>query len=644
MPKGTTWSDKFESPATLKGRTAGIWPLLAAVIAVQFCGCSRPPESVRPSKKIPNADPWVLTCLDPLAPEPAYLSNGLMGLRIGRDGFGAPDHFFLAGAYTKDSTESLLALPSPLGGSMSGIGNGFFTRVSDYKQTLDMRTGLLHTQWRQPGLFFSTDTALDPMGPIMAQRWHVESDGPLPLPNGPDGFIAANSLQVRTHETFQSFHLANPKLPEYSFVVAVTVDSKGKALDYTRVVAISQQPVTSLPQWPPSFTAVAARSAKVWTARWKTDIVIDGPVEDQAAIHSWLFYLRSTIRSGQPASISPMGLSSSLYGGHVFWDADCWLFPALSLIDPEAAEAIPSFRLAHEPCPAPWECALTGQELAPKAFRASKHVTGDVAWLLDQAAALGLADAGSAWAYCRKAAAYYEQISTGPTKAREIKAVKGPDEYRKVDNDLYTNCLAQWLENRFGAMGYRYSLPHDSRGLISYDGDPVRDYGQADAILSIYPLQSKAAERQAQIILERLAPKINPSGPAMSDSIVALIWARLNKAQKGYEAWQESWRDYSGRPLLLFSELRSQDRTVFLTGAAGCLATVLYGFMGFRIDLQKDQEAVWAKRLNGEYWLSLSPHLPPQWKGVVLRNACVLGQRITFTITHNGTTVTQGEP
>jgi hypothetical protein len=92
-----------------------------------------------------------------------------------------------------------------------------------------------------------------------------------------------------------------------------------------------------------------------------------------------------------------------------------------------------------------------------------------------------------------------------------------------------------------------------------------------------------------------------------------------------------------------FSEKRARPTTYFTTGAAGCLQTVLYGFLGFRIDSKKDPKAAWTKQLKAGYWLSVTPHLPKAWRSVKLKNFEVLGTRYTLTATPSGVHVTPGD-
>jgi trehalose/maltose hydrolase-like predicted phosphorylase len=42
-----------------------------------------------------------------------------------------------------------------------------------------------------------------------------------------------------------------------------------------------------------------------------------------------------------------MGLSGLGYNGHVFWDADTWMFPALLLLHPELAKSMIDYRYNH---------------------------------------------------------------------------------------------------------------------------------------------------------------------------------------------------------------------------------------------------------------------------------------------------------
>ena len=83
---------------------------------------------------------------------------------------------------------------------------------------------------------------------------------------------------------------------------------------------------------------------KAWDDLWKSDIVIEGDDQSQQDIHSMLYHLYSFTREGTALSPSPMGLSGLGYNGHVFWDTELWMFPALLVLHPEIAKSMVEYR------------------------------------------------------------------------------------------------------------------------------------------------------------------------------------------------------------------------------------------------------------------------------------------------------------
>ena len=92
------------------------------------------------------------------------------------------------------------------------------------------------------------------------------------------------------------------------------------------------------------YDSLAADNARAWARRWETDIVLDGDPALQRVVRSMLFYLLCSADSGTAMGIPPMGLSSAGYYGHVFWDSDTWMFPALVLTHPDVARSMVDFR------------------------------------------------------------------------------------------------------------------------------------------------------------------------------------------------------------------------------------------------------------------------------------------------------------
>ena len=396
-------------------------------------------------------------------------------------------------------------------------------------------------------------------------------------------------------------------------------------------------------------------------AAWATDIVIDGPVEDQQAVRSFIHYLRQNVGQG---SLGPFGKTNERYKGRVFWDADVWVFPALALIDPERAKAITDFRQAtaqwcqirtcqelggkfnefakkqravghnfvdpEMPLKFPWESDSLGLDTTNAPTGKQEHVSGGVVWGLRLADDLGLAEPKRAKDVGEAVARYYvERSSVYVRDARQIKGVVSVDEWHEGDNCLYTNAVADWMIKRFLGLDLKFKYPRNAKGeLVAYDGDPERAYQQAAAPLILWPLEREDLVKDPIVFLDRFEGKEGPDGPAMSLSVYALIRARYGDADHAYKTWRTSWKKYTdGNPQLLFSERPGRkDLTYFNTGAAGCLNAVIYGFIGARIvdDATGDHAKI---PLNNGRWLVFRPNLPKAWNKVTFKGMRVMGEK-----------------
>lgn len=687
-----------------------------------------------PAFQAPGNDPWKLVWTDRATATPPLLWNGLMGVRIGIDGLTTdaadkPLPMFLIDEYDPQGSESIRGINNPLMfnvdiGEKSPNPRGIAS-AGNWSQTLDLRTGIVETSFDLPtGGRAVAQAVLDPSSRQVAYRLSISNQEIFGYhtfgvhgsynygfsPNEP-GTEWRDFTQDGLHwsgvfgpsKTQAALLLAMPKdlqsgwdsggdwdangsLPKsatHSFDQTLSLGASpnlanmNPGVDYTNAIWKAPAPL--------SFDQIAARSAKAWGARWKTDIEIDGPVEDQQAVRSFLFYLRSAISPEGGMSISPMGLSNDLYGGHVFWDADMWVMPALAFVQTEGAKAIaeyrlnklrsasmnfrewwlaggptakPEYKVANDhsrsglliACKFPWESSVTGKETAPGPSRFEDHISGSVAFSLATAAALGLIDSSKVSQVVSGVSDFYFYRSTEDADhRREIKAVMSPDENHIGDNDLYTNLLAQWCANGgswqpdMTRPPLQYKLPQDKTSFLTYDNDPIKSYKQAAAVLAIYPLQFPRAEAQAKAMMDRFADKVIKNGPAMTDSVHSIIWTRMGEPEKAYDTWRKGWMEFVRPPFLLFSEKRGQDRSYFATGAAGELNSVIYGFLGFRIDSKPEAGANWSIKLRGDRFLSVKPNLPNAWKRVTFRNFHVLGKTYTLTATHQSVQVTQGD-
>jgi trehalose/maltose hydrolase-like predicted phosphorylase len=391
-------------------------------------------------------------------------------------------------------------------------------------------------------------------------------------------------------------------------------------------------------------------------------IQLIGSTGDMAAVREMSRHLVSAARRKTlPVAqygFGPFGVSNDLYFGHTFWDADVWILPALLFLEPQGAKDIAKYRLERlrqaslnyrdsrtkgskqvfaEGVKFPWESSVTGREVCVEKTMLQEHISGDVVWGLDQAAAFGLIDSGDVERVARGVKKYYDIRSIKTSRGREIKDVVSPNEKFTGDNDLYTNLLAEWISNdRHWKVKPNYYLPKDNQSFLNYDNDPMRDYQQVAGLLSIYPLQYPPAEKQAEVMINRFESGLSSNGVAMSHSVIATIYARLGQKRKAYEAWKQSWVPYLVGNNKLFSERKNVERTYFYTGAAGALNTVIYGFAGFRIDTVPLPGAKWTKRLKSGYWLSCNPHVPEEIGKILFTGLVLEGKKYDFEMSSTG--------
>ena len=184
----------------------------------------------------------------------------------------------------------------------------------------------------------------------------------------------------------------------------------------------------------------------------------------QQDIHSMLYHLYSFTREGTALSPSPMGLSGLGYNGHVFWDTELWMFPAMLVLHPEIAKSMLEYRYQRleaakrnafangfKGAMYPWESAETGVEETPVWALSGpfEHhitacvgmaawnyycVTQDKDWLKEKG-----------WPILSATADFWASRveRNGPGKY-DIKNVVAADEWAEnVDNDAFTNAAAK---------------------------------------------------------------------------------------------------------------------------------------------------------------------------------------------------------
>lgn len=279
-----------------------------------------------------------------------------------------------------------------------------------------------------------------------------------------------------------------------------------------------------------------AEHRRAWAARWRNaDIAIEGDPDAELALRLALFHLMSSAPTEGEAAIGARGLTGRAYRGHVFWDTDVFVLPALAATLPGAARAVLEYRIRRLPAAReearrrhtggarfPWESADEGNDVTPPSWTDpeggeipiltgahEEHIVADVAWAArhyarwtgDDAVLAGagrelLLDTARFWA---------SRVAIDADGDGHIREVIGPDEYHAlVDDNAYTNVMARanlrWAAGLAGVQG-------------GADPEEIATWSKmADALVDGYDRQTRIYEQFAgysrlePLLVESLAP------------------------------------------------------------------------------------------------------------------------------------------
>lgn len=360
---------------------------------------------------------------------------------------------------------------------------------------------------------------------------------------------------------------------------------------------------------------------EAWDELWKSRIVIDGDDQSQQDVNSMLYHLYSFTREGTALSPSPMGLSGLGYNGHVFWDTELWMFPAILVLKPELAKSMVEYRYqrleaakrnafskGYKGAMFPWESAETGVEETPVWALSGpfEHhitacvgiaawnyycVTQDKVWLREKGFPIISATADF-WAS--------RVERNGPGKY-DIKNVVAADEWAEnVDNNAFTNAAAKanlqfataaanvlgiapnvdWMNvaNNIPILKFADGITKEH---ATYNGEGIK---QADVNLLAYPLKEITNPAQIKNDLTYYEKRVpNEGTPAMTQAVFSLLYARIGDADKAYYWFKDAYVPNLNPPLRVIAETKGGTNPYFATGAGGILQAVLMGFGGLEI-------------------------------------------------------------
>lgn len=393
---------------------------------------------------------------------------------------------------------------------------------------------------------------------------------------------------------------------------------------------------------------------KLWNDLWQGDIIIEGDLQSQLDVRLALYHLYAFSRGDSNLSISPMGLSSQNYNGHIFWDTELWMFPPLLMLNQDIARSLVNYRsdrinkakekainFGYKGAMFPWESDDTGEEATPAwalTGTFEHHITADVAiafwnyyrvtqnkeWLITRG-----------YPMLKEIADYWVSRSVLNTDGSySIKNVVGANEFApNVDDNAFTNGSAitalkfavdaanevdEVPDPLWKNLASKIKIHKFSDGTTmehsNYAGEIIK---QADVNLLSYPLHIITDEATIKKDLKYYEPKLADEGPAMGQSVFAVLYAKLGNSKEAYRLFKRSYEPNKRPPFGALAEAATSNNPYFATGAGGMLQVILFGFGGLDIT---DDGIVQKNAI-----------LPKEWKSLTLKG--IGPERKTYVIT-----------
>jgi trehalose/maltose hydrolase-like predicted phosphorylase len=440
----------------------------------------------RRDRRVPQIDPdpaWVLAlpsgrAHERVAESLGALSNGWVGMRAVREEIGTSSvpYLVLNGVY--DEAGRLLAGPR-----WTGVEATRPRRVTE-RRVVDLRTGVLYRSDRGAQGMTSVRFVSAAAPRAMAMRAEapvgdLEPGAPLrPPADGVDfahdqrGEVERARTRSGGTEVALAMHQWTDRAADRR--VLERLAAWGTARDDVPSMDDAEACLAEVDG--AGFDALLAAHRAEWARRWAgAAVCVDGDPESQLAARFAVFHLLGAAAEAGEAAVGARGLTGGAYAGHVFWDADVFVLPALAAISPSGARAMLEYRIRRLPAARaeaarrglrgarfPWESAADGTDVTPRMVRGrhgepipiatgarEEHIVADVAWAAAHYAAWS-GDAGFLTGPGRglvvDTARYWAaRIHTGPDGRRHLYGVMGPDEYHPdVDDNAYTNVMARW--------------------------------------------------------------------------------------------------------------------------------------------------------------------------------------------------------
>lgn len=351
----------------------------------------------------------------------------------------------------------------------------------------------------------------------------------------------------------------------------------------------------------------------LWAGLWQKEVSAGGDEELTRQARFALYNIYSNLAPGSRRSLPPLGLTGPGYYGHVFWDAETWMFPVVLYLNPTLAKDMISYRVdglgaarvrarahGYRGAMFPWEADVNGEESTPTFALTGPlehHITADVAnaaWDYFEATADTLWLREEGYPLIKDCADFWISRATrNPDGSYSVRNVVGADEYAvSVDDNAFTNGAAQ-RNLRVAALAAAacgrpadpvWKTVADNMRFITMDNGVTAEYDgyagqmikQADVNLLAYPLDVITDPGQIRRDLDYYSERLDRKhGPAMARSVLAVLYDRIGDRGEAMRQLDMSYRPHLRAPFGVFAETPSNNRCYFLTGAGAFLQALI---------------------------------------------------------------------
>ncbi len=330
--------------------------------------------------------------------DPAYLSNGLIGIRPGPNPLAAAQTCVsgFVSAHTAHRVESLSPAPYPLETDVRVKGISLLKHpdlVKIKRQTLDMSCGELFTE-----LAFVTGNgvrldievlqfASRSVPSLLCQEIRIIPSantevelvaiiGRAPTPGRAYLTEPPERTQIDLVNGFESegnlsklgiaLWILTPDGPSQKQEPRLTEDGltrtyelklqRGRPVRFQTIAAMVSElyhpepPLEAirLASWGNQlgFETLRGDNRAAWMELWRSRVKVIGDADAQRALDAAFFYLHSSLHASTRTGMPPFGLSQfAYYYGHSFWDTETWSLLPITLAAPATAKSLLEYRL-----------------------------------------------------------------------------------------------------------------------------------------------------------------------------------------------------------------------------------------------------------------------------------------------------------